>query len=239
MRSSRCAGESRFVAHLRVVEAAVAERDEGDPLREHQRHEQVVASGELARHDERRDRHVRQASVERAHPDERERARVDARIVQEDLRRPAERAAEDAPDDERRAEVARAPPVPTVRHVATIFTAPRSASSSTPRHPSGNHVGAADRELRGAVAAAEDAEPLPGLPEVRADDEDDRRREEAEREPAEARLAPTRAPAGAAVVVCTQRSVERNAARDDRHEDREQRVERQVLGVRTGSSARG
>ena len=39
MRSSRCAGESRFVAHLRVVEAAVAEGDERDHLRQHERHE--------------------------------------------------------------------------------------------------------------------------------------------------------------------------------------------------------
>ena len=60
MRSSRWAGESRLVGDLRVVERLVAQRDEGDPFGEHQRDEQVVAAGELAHHDERADRHVRE-----------------------------------------------------------------------------------------------------------------------------------------------------------------------------------
>ena len=60
---------------LRVVERSIAQRDERDALGEHQRHEQVVAAGELARHDERRDRDVGEPAVERAHADERERAR--------------------------------------------------------------------------------------------------------------------------------------------------------------------
>ena len=41
---------------LRVVERALAQRDERDAFGEHQRHEQVVAAGELADHDERADR---------------------------------------------------------------------------------------------------------------------------------------------------------------------------------------
>ena len=55
------------------------------------------------------------------------------------------------------------PPLPTVRHVATILTTPRSASSSAAAPAEGEPVGAGDRELRRAVAAAEDAEPLARL----------------------------------------------------------------------------
>ena len=76
---------------LRVVERPVPQHDEGDPLGEHERDEQVVAPGELARHDERRDRHVGETAVEGPHPHERERARVDPRIVEEELRAPARR----------------------------------------------------------------------------------------------------------------------------------------------------
>ena len=102
----RVRGRVVLGGHLRVVERALAERDEGDALGEHQRDEQVVAAGELADHDERAHRHVGGAAVEDAHPDERERAGIDARIVDEERGGVPERAAEEAAEHERGGEVA-------------------------------------------------------------------------------------------------------------------------------------
>ncbi len=49
---------------------------------------------------------MREAAIERAHSDQRERAGIDARIVEEELRRAAEGAAEDAAHHHRRSEIA-------------------------------------------------------------------------------------------------------------------------------------
>ena len=130
------------------------------------------------------------------------------------------------------------PPLPTVRHVATIFTAPRSARSCAPRHPRGNHVGAGDRELRRAVAAAEDAEALPGLPEARADDDDDRRRRRCRARAPRARACTTRVRAKRAGGRLHPAERREERARDDRHE--RPPAARRAAGApgRTGSSAR-
>ena len=69
--------------HLRVVEGAPAKRYEGDPLGEHERHEQVVAACHFAHHDQGANRDVSETSVEGAHADQRESAWIDAGIVQE------------------------------------------------------------------------------------------------------------------------------------------------------------
>src|SRR5579859_2584194 len=90
------------------VERALAERDEGDSLGEHERDEKVVAAGELAHHDERAHRNVGDAAIEGAHSDEREGARIDARIAEQSGERAPERAAEETSHHERRAEVSRA-----------------------------------------------------------------------------------------------------------------------------------
>ena len=61
------------------------------------------------------------------------------------------------------------PPLPTVSDVATIFTsASQEQRARTPGQPVRQPGRAGDRDLRRAVAAAEDAEPLPGLPDARA-----------------------------------------------------------------------
>ena len=74
-----CIGRVAVGRDLGLVEEALAQRHERDPLGEHQRDEQVVAAGQLADHDERAHRNVGEPAVERAHADQRERARVDAR----------------------------------------------------------------------------------------------------------------------------------------------------------------
>ena len=214
---------------LRVVERPVAEHHERDPLGEHQRYEEVVAPGELARHDERRERHVREAPVEDPHPDEREGPRIEPRIVEQQLRRPPERAAEEPPHDERRPEVPRAAArsdgerrrddLHDAEHEEKLHAAP----------PAGEPLRSGDRDLRRAVPAAEDPEPLPRLPHVRADEHHDRRREEPEREPPDARLDPVGELRALGEALRRAERAEK-AARDDREEDGEERVERQVRG---------
>ena len=81
---------------LGAVERLLAQRDEGDALGEHQRHQQVVAARQLADQHQRRQRRVRDAAVERPHGDQRERAGVDARIAREQLGGAPEGAAEEA-----------------------------------------------------------------------------------------------------------------------------------------------
>ena len=109
---------------------------------------------------------MREPAVERAHPHERERARVDPRVVEEELRRAPERAAEDAADDERRAEVAGASAASDgeARRDDLHDAEEREELDAAPSE--GEPGGAGDRELRRAVSAAEDAEPLPRLPDA-------------------------------------------------------------------------
>ncbi len=119
------------------------------------------------------------------------------------------------------------PPEPTVSPVARILTHPRTTSSSTPRHPRGNPVGAADGELRGPVAAAEDPQSLPGLPQPRPDEDDDRGREQAEGQSAESSLAPLGHPQPLGRGLDPPQG-RKEDPRHEAHGEREQSVERQV-----------
>jgi len=85
---------------LRVIERDAAQGDERHPLGEHQRHQQVVAAGHLAHQHQRRERCVRDATVERAHADERERTGLDRRIVEQEPGSEPERAPDQATDRE-------------------------------------------------------------------------------------------------------------------------------------------
>src|SRR5580693_9190269 len=170
-----------------------------------------------------------EASVEGPHGDEREGAGVDARVVKEELRRAAERAAEDAADDERWAEVARAAAAADGEARGDDLDGAEHGHELDAPPAEGEPFGAADRELRGAVAAPEDAEPLAGLAEVGPDEDDEGGREDAERQAAEPRFAPLRdAHLRGHALHGPQRRQER--AREEGHDDREKRVERQVLG---------
>ncbi len=140
-----------------------------------------------------------------------------------------EGAAEETADDERRPEVAGAAArADGEAGRDDLHGAEQSEQLGAPpseREP----VGTADGELRRAVAAPEDPEALAGLPEARPDEDDDGCRGDAERESAERRLAPTgHGEASRRLLNVAHRREER--AGHDRHDDRENRVERQVLG---------
>src|SRR5262249_7218897 len=147
---------------------------------------------QFAGHDERSDGDVGQTAVKRAHPDERKRAGIDARVVEQHLRRATECTSKQAPYDERRAEVTGAAPAPDGEARGDDLDGSQERQELDAAPPEGKPAGAADGELSGAITAAEDAEPLPGLSQSRADEEDDRRGEDPEGQPAQTGLAPLR-----------------------------------------------
>ena len=137
------------------------------------------------------------------------------------------------------------PPDPMVSDDATILARHRNNSSADAGPADGQPVGAADRHLHGAVAAAQKADALAGLRHAPADEHDDRHAEHADRQAAQPRARPGRdgERRGHALHRAQRRQEQR---RQHRHQQRQQPVEPQVLdderevarGSRTASTRR-
>src|SRR5580704_6146082 len=153
-----------------MIQRSASERDEANSGGEHQRDEKVVAAGELAYHDERRQRHVCQAAVERPHADESKCARVDARIVQKQLGGASESTTKYSPDDERGTEVAgasaRADREGSREHLREPEQQKELDASPSPWKPRSSSNG----HLRRTVAAPENSEAHSAPPKLEADE---------------------------------------------------------------------
>src|SRR5262249_13456656 len=134
-------------------------------------------------------RGIRDAAVERAHTDERERAGIDVGR-DEQLCRAAECAADEAAERERRAKVARAAAGAERQRGREDFHRHEREEEAHAPPPGRDPIGARDRSLRRAISAPEDADPAPREVEVRVDEDDPRGRSDAEAESAEARPHP-------------------------------------------------
>ncbi len=141
---------------------------------------------------------------------------------------PAEGAADDAADDERGPEVARAASAANRQARGHYLDAAEQCQKLDAAPPEREQVGAADGHLRRAVPAAEDTQSLSRLPQARADDDDDGHREDAERQAAQARLEPLgRGQIPGRTLYPAHRRQER--ARRERNQDGKERIQRQVL----------
>ena len=227
-----------------MIHGSFAQGDEGDALGEHEGHEQVVAPGELAHHDQRGDGDVRQPAVEDSHPHEREGARVDVDDrgsedvdehprdvgdVEQQLRGAAEGTAEERAHDEGGAEVAGAPARSDGEGGGDDLE-PAEKHEQRHRGPPLAEPGCSgDRHLREPVTAAEDSQPLAAVPDARAEEEEDGGGHHPEQQPAERRLRPHRpGEPGGELLHRVERVEEDDGAEAD--DDRHECVERQLRG---------
>ena len=149
---------------------------------------------------------------------------------EQQLRRAAEGAAEEAADHQRRREVAGAAArADGQRRRDDLGQAEAQRAAPTPAHPPGSQSDAGDRDLHRAVAAAEQAEPLaraaPGCQPTN-------QMIGTQKTPSARPPRPGRAQRGivsAAVTRCTRAQRRQEHHRQHRDQQRQQRVERQVL----------
>ena len=101
-------GRLALTRELCRIKRMIAQGDEGNAFREHQRNQKVVTAREFANHDEGAHGHMRDSAIKRAHADEGKRAGINARIAGQKPRDSAECASYEAPDCERRRDAAAA-----------------------------------------------------------------------------------------------------------------------------------
>ena len=154
-------GRLALCRNLRRVQVDVAQCHEGDALGEHQWHEQVIVASHLADEYERAQRHVRDAPVERAHADQRERA-GSIRGSCSKHAQTRQRRRRTAADRQRRREVARAAPRAYGERGRDDLFRARGGKSSTAWSSRGEPSDVRNRDLDCAVPTPKQPQSLTG-----------------------------------------------------------------------------